>query len=150
MAEETFEISDLYTKQQEDDGVWYEPEVKKGKPLGIKFKVIGEESAEGSVIINSLMKELDKIKSMDNTIEKAEKEREITAKYISKLVKDMLPTRDGVTLHGQPLRYNQDNVYDIFFNALYICNAVYAFSRGSINFIKEKKTSEITSDASST
>lgn len=138
MAEETFEISDLFTKEQEDNGVWYEPEVK-GRPLGIKFKVIGNESAEGSVIINSLMKEIDKIKSLENTKEKAEKERQITARYISKLVKDMEATREGILLHGKPVKYNEDNVYDIFYNALYICNDVYAFSRKSINFIREKK-----------
>lgn len=139
MAEETFEISDLFTKEQEDNGVWYEPEVR-GRPFGIKFKVIGNESAEGSVIINALMKELDKIKSMEDNAEKADKERQITARYISKLVKDMEATRDGVLLHGNPIRYNQDNVYDIFYNALYICNDVYAFARRSINFIKEKKS----------
>lgn len=138
MAEETFEISDLFTKEQEDNGVWYEPEVR-GRPLGIRFKIIGDGSAEGAVIINSLMKELEKIKSMENTTEKADKERQITAKYISKLVKDMEATREGVLLHGNPVKYNQDNVYDIFYNALYICNDVYAFSRKSINFIKEKK-----------
>lgn len=138
MAEETFEISDLFTKEQEDNGVWYEPDVR-GRPLGIRFKVIGDGSAEGAVVINSLMKELEKIKSMENTTEKADKERQITAKYISKLVKDMEATREGVLLHGNPVRYNQENVYDIFYNALYICNDVYAFSRKSINFIKEKK-----------
>lgn len=138
MAEETFEISDLFTKEQEDNGVWYEPEIR-GRPFGIKFKVIGEGSSEGAVIINSLMKELEKIKSMENTTEKADKERELTAKYISKLVKDMEATREGVLLHGNPIRYNQDNVYDIFYNAYYICNEIYAFSRKSINFIKEKK-----------
>lgn len=139
MAEETFEISDLFTKEQEDNGVWYEPEVR-GRPFGIKFKVIGNESAEGSVIINALMKELDKIKSMEDNAEKADKERQITAKHISKLVKDMEATREGVLLHGNPIRYNQDNVYDIFYNALYICNDVYAFARRSTNFIKEKKS----------
>ena len=138
MAEETFEISDLFTKEQEDNGVWYEPEVK-GRPFGIKFKVIGEGSAEGAVIINSLVKELEKIKSMENTKEKAEKERDITARHISKLVVDMEPTREGILLRGRPIKYNQDNVYDIFFNAYYVCNDVYAFSRKSINFIKEKK-----------
>ena len=138
MAEEIFEISDLFTKEQEDNGVWYEPEVK-GRPLGIKFKVIGDGSAEGSVIINSLMKELDKIKSMENTQEKADKERQITAKYISKLVVDMEATRPGAVLHGQSLKYNQENVYDIFYNATYICNEIYAFSRKATNFIKEKK-----------
>lgn len=138
MPEEIFEISDLYTKEQEDNGVWFEPDIK-GRPLGIKFKVIGEGSAEGTVIINALIKELEKIKSMENTPEKADKERQITAKHISKLVKDMEATREGVRLHGQPLKYNQDNVYDIFYNALYICNEVYAFVRKSTNFIKEKK-----------
>lgn len=139
MAEETFEISDLFTKEQEDNGVWYEPEVR-GRPFGIKFKVIGNESAEGSVIINALMKELDKIKSMEDNAEKADRERQITARYISKLVKDMEATREGVLLRGNPIKYNQDNVYDIFYNALYICNDVYAFARRSTNFIKEKKS----------
>lgn len=139
MTEETFEISDLFTKEQEDNGVWYEPEVR-GRPFGIKFKVIGNESAEGSVIINALMKELDKIKSMEDNAEKADKERQITARYISKLVKDMEATREGVLLYGNPIRYNQDNVYDIFYNALYICNDVYTFARRSTNFIKEKKS----------
>ncbi len=132
------DIADFFTKENSENGVWFEPVVGGGK-LGIEFLVIGSESNEAAEALAQYDKDIGKVEDIKETAKKNEETRKALASAVSKLVKG-LRGADGVVpmVNGKPLTYTPPAVYSIMYNSYPIANEILRFSRKASAFMAKK------------
>lgn len=143
MAEETqkeeriVDISDFFTKENSEKGVWYEPNVN-GK-IGLEFLVIGAESNEAAEVLAQYDKDAARIEEIKDADKKNEESRKALAEAVAKLVKDIRGA-EGIKpmINGKPLTYNHATIFAIMYNSFPIANEILRFSRKASGFMAKK------------
>lgn len=132
------DISDFFTKDRKEQGVWHEPVVD-GRGIGIEFKIIGSDSDAAAPIFSDYDKDMTRIGAIEDTSIKMKEIRDVDCKTGSKLVKD-LRAKNGfdAKIDGKPLVYSTETVYRIFFNAPSIARDIIDFAKSDGNFMVRK------------
>lgn len=137
-AKQVVDISDFFTKDRKEEGVWHEPVIE-GKRIGILFKVIGSDADSAATVFADYDKEIEKLDSVEDPEKKIKGLKEVQARTSAKLVKD-IKAQDGyeALINGEPLAYSEETVYRIFINATSIAADIISFSRRDGNFMVKK------------
>lgn len=137
-AQGTVDISDFFTKENSEKGVWFEPNVN-GK-IGIEFLVIGAESNEAAQFLADYDKDTVRINEIKDPAKRNEEIRVAMAKVVARLVKDIRPAEGvgKILIAGKPLTYSHEVVYSIMYNSLPIADRIIRFSRRDSDFMAKK------------
>lgn len=131
------DISDFFTKNNSDNGVWHEPNIN-GK-IGIEFLVIGAESNEAAQLFSDYDKDMTRISEISDPEKKNEETRKAIAEVASKIVKNVRGAEGReVMVEGKPLKFSQPVMYNIMYNSPTLANKIIRFARNDTNFMEKK------------
>ena len=133
--EEVFELSNLFTTQRIDEGLWFEP-YSNQISLGIKFKVIGVSSPKVIKDYTEYQTKLNLI-SVKDGVEAALKEQyALTADFVPKLIADV-QTVDGrkIVINGENMADVNGAMKDLFMNNNLIAEMILNFASSDFNYI---------------
>ena len=134
---ETFDVQKFFSRKNEREGVWFEPEVM-GSPCGIKFLMLGLDSDEAVKASEIFRKESEEADLIEDAIEKKNRYEEILAKRIAAVTIDIKSANDKkLTIGGKAL--TKDDIYDVIYNSPVIAVKLMDFHRGQESFLGIKK-----------
>lgn len=130
-------LDDFFTKDRQENGVWFEPEIN-GTGAGFELLVIGSESDEAAVIFADYEKDLNRIRSIEDSVKSNEESRRSMAKVASKLTKNIRGV-DGavVKLGDKEISFSEETMKIIFYNVPSLALEVARFARKDSNFMKK-------------
>lgn len=85
---ETLDISKFFSKQNEEDGIWYEPKVR-GVGVGFEVKVYGPNSTAAAIAQDKYQKAKDEIAKIEDLKVRNEATDKMLAEYAAALVADI-------------------------------------------------------------
>lgn len=139
MSNNVINLEDFYTEKNEENGVWYEPEID-GKPCGLEFLMIGihsEEAIANMERYDAQMNELYEKETDKSVISK--KEKEIDAERVASITKDVRAA-GGKELRkdGKVLEFSLEAIKEFYLNTPVIKLANIEFALKSSNFMNVK------------
>lgn len=135
---EVIEISDFFTRQRGEEGVWYEPTVY-GQKIGIEFCVYNGHSVKVAHNSAKFQKQLDEAKLIKDDEERQAAEDKIYAERATDLICGMRGVNGRVVkLDGKVLEYSSKTLAHIFLEAPDICLDIISFAMRNQNFTKKK------------
>ncbi len=136
------DIADFFTSRNEEEGIWFEPKVKKdGKELGIgiEFRLLGN-SSDAAVLAGELYeKELSVAEGEKDSVKKSHLERDALVKRIAAMVVDIRPKGgEEILIDGKPLSYSRQNVEAILAGSRVIRSQLLSAFMATENFMTRK------------
>lgn len=133
----TVELSKFYTRQNEVDGVWYEPKIGLDG-IGLECKIKGPSSDEAVLAGDEYRKAQDEGSTIEDEKEKREFEERAVAKLVASLICDVRG-KDGneITLHGKPFEIN--DMKELIYESPMIAADIMRFQSKKENFLEMKK-----------
>lgn len=133
-------IEDFFTKENEEKGVWFEPEIN-GVPCGIMFLVTGAGTDRN--ITNSERFEK-KIREIKDKYKDPEEQNAAMRKANAERVADFvsgIKAAEGceIDFGGKPVEYSRPMMEKIFYNSPMIANEILSFAVRTANFMSRKK-----------
>lgn len=108
--ENTIDISDFFTKKNEEEGIWYEPQVE-GRGIGIEFKLLGKASDANTIASEVFEKESDEASKEKDALKRKTLNDKALAKRIAAIVTDIRPVEgNSILIEGKPLTYSKETV----------------------------------------
>lgn len=136
----TVDISAFFNRKNEEEGVWFEPEIL-GEPLGLRFKVIGSNSNAAAKATADYRREMDKVSAIKDEGEKNERTMEAIAKYTSALTRDIKPAEGVKAVNGgAEFSYTEEGCYQVMLNSSVIARAVLDFAYSDRNFMNKSRS----------
>lgn len=133
--EETFELSNLFTTERMNEGVWFEP-YSDNVSLGVKFKVIGVGSYK---MVNDYAKytiDTNSISSKDGFDSMMKQQAKINAEFASKLISN-IETSDGrkVVMEGKEIDDLRKVMKKLFEENTLVADMIIKFASSDFNYI---------------
>lgn len=138
--EKIIDISQFFSRENEMEGIWFEPEVN-NKPTGIEFKVFGPSSSAASRANDFYNKENEVIQSIKDEGEKMTKIYEVLARQTAMMIGDVRVKGGGKLMwnRNEVVKENdeqfEDLMTDILFNSPLMAVSVIKFTRTQENFL---------------
>lgn len=132
---ETFDISQFFTREAENNGVWYTPELNNCE---FEFLLCGLNSDTASVADDEWRKEVSEISESLSEKEKSKKADEAFARRIGKYVLD-IRGKNGKTLTMNGKKVTKEDAYTIFYNSPLLLVKVSKFVSKAENFLGKGK-----------
>lgn len=137
--ENTIDIADFFTKKNEEEGIWYEPQVE-GRGIGIEFKLLGKASDTNAIASEVYEKESDAASKEKDTIKKKDLSDKALAKRIAAIVTDVRPVgNNNIFIEGKPLTYSKDTVEYILSQSSVISEDILKAFIERENFMTKKR-----------
>ena len=134
MAKNVINVSDFYTKENEEGGKWFEAMVR-GMGSGIEFKVYGPNSNPVTIARDKQSKAMEEASKIEDAKKRNEVTDEIMAQYATDIVAD-IRGKDGLKLEnkdGTPVTVK--DVKDIMINSPILALEVIRFASAQNNFL---------------
>lgn len=133
--EETFELSNLFTTERMNEGVWFEP-YSDNVSLGVKFKVIGVGSYK---MVNDYAKytiDTNSISGKDGFDSMMKQQAKINAEFASKLISN-IETSDGrkVVMEGKEIDDLRKVMKKLFEENTLVADMIIKFASSDFNYI---------------
>ena len=131
--ETTLDISSFFSRDNEENGKWYEPSVK-GKPAGFEFKIYGPNSKAVALADEKFQEAREKANAIEDKEEKAKKMDEVLAERFTGYIADVRG-KDGRKLVIKGKEVTKDDIYTIILNSPVIALDVSRFAMKQDNFL---------------
>lgn len=136
--EETFELSNLFTTDRMNEGVWFEP-YSDGISTGVRFKVLGVGSTK---VVNDYAKytmDLNTVTVKDGLEGALKKQAEINAELASKLVVD-IEAADGrkVVSKGEKITDISATMKTLFKKNTLVAELIIKFASSDFNYMAQE------------
>ena len=133
--EDTFELSNLFTTDRMNEGVWFEP-YSDGITLGVRFKIIGIGSTK---VVNDYAKytvDINTLSGKDGFEAMMKKQAEINADFASKLISN-IETSDGrkVVMEGKDIDNLKEVMKKLFTENELVADMIIKFASNDFNYI---------------
>ncbi len=139
MANETVNLEDFFTEDNERNGIWFEPKID-GRPCGIEFLVTGAGTDSNLVENERYDKAMAEAEDIKDQIEKVNKKKEIDANRVACLVKGIRAVKGkNVMFEGKPLEYSVPLIQKLMLKSPLIKLEIVKFATKTANFIKREK-----------
>ena len=133
MAENVINISNFFSKENEESGVWYEVKVR-GVGSGIEVKVYGPNSNAAAVAQDAYQKAKNEINKIEDVSAKNKAMDKALAEYAAALCSD-IRGKDGVKLVNKDgSEVTKADIKDILFNAPVLASDIARFETNQNNF----------------
>ena len=134
---EALDLSSFFSRDNEENGTWYEPSVK-GQKVGFEVKVYGPNSKAVSVADEKFQKARDEANAIEDQVEKAKVLDKILAERFSSYIAD-IRGKNGrkLTINGKEV--TKDDIYTIIYNSPTIALDVSRFAMKQDNFLGNKE-----------
>lgn len=138
MEKRVVEISDFFTRKQEEEGVWFEP-APFGQKMGLEFKILGVNSTRMAIVLDNFNKKQAEIETIKDIEEKAKATNELYAESAANRVIGLRAAK-GVTakLNGEDISYSDDIVRSILFECPDAAAEIIRATRDGENFLVKK------------
>lgn len=136
MNENVLDISKFYSKENEENGKWYEVKVR-GVGSNIEVKLYGPNSKAASVAWDKYQKALDEISKIEDVGAKSVAKDEALVEYASALISD-IRGKDGLKLinkDGTPVTVK--DVKTILYNAPVLASDIAKYQSNQNNFLSD-------------
>lgn len=137
---ETIKIENFFTRDNEENGVWFEAVVN-GQPTGIEGLVLGANSSTAIIATNQWNKEVEEQKLIEDDVEKNNAYEVSCAKRVAAIVSKLRGKG------GKELSFNGKTTLDksdielIMLNSPAMAASFLSFSNRNANFLEGKKNS---------
>lgn len=135
--ENILDLADFFSRDNENSGVWFEPEIK-GIKCGFEFLVCGVNSNTASKADDKWNKRKSELESIQDSEKKAAMEDEIFAERIAGYILD-IRGKDGKKLVANGKDVTKDDIPDIIYNSPALAIEVSKFAATLENFLGKKK-----------
>lgn len=135
MNENVLDISKFFSKENEENGKWYEAKVR-GIPTGIEFKLYGPNSSANSVAQDKYQKAKDEISKIEDVAAKSKASDEALIEYAAALVCD-IRGKDGLELTKDGKKVTLKDVKDILYNSPVIASDIARYQTNQNNFLSD-------------
>lgn len=132
MADNFIEFSKYFSRTNEEEGKWFEPEVK-GQKCGLKFKVNGPNSTAASVANDIFDKAREQIETIEDAKEKDEAFTKALVNKVLGIVSDIEPSGKPVVINGKMA--TKEDLLLILTQAPVITLQILKFSQQQNNFL---------------
>lgn len=140
LEEKVIDISDFFTTDNEDKGMWFEPVID-GSKTGIEFQVIGANSDKNAVSAERYNKKLAEINAIKDPAEASAKRKELEADRIADLVVGVR-SKPGTTVvvNKKPLEYSREVIVLLMRKSPMMAQAIFNFAYKTSNFMKKNNS----------
>lgn len=139
MEKRKVHLEDLFTRVNEEKGIWFEPKIN-GQGIGIEFLVKGATTDEAMADDEHYEKLYAEAKEIKDLIAQKEKLMKVDAERCARLVAGVRATENcDIDFEGKPIEYSKELIEKLFYNSPLIKKAIVDFSSKTTNFIKRKK-----------
>lgn len=131
------DISKLFSKQNEEEGKWYEPKVR-GVGVGFEVKVYGPNSSAATIAQDKYQKAKDEVNKITNEKTKAEQTDRMLAEYAAALVCDIRPIGDKkLTMKAGGPEVTVRDIKEILYQAPVLASDIARFESNQNNFLSD-------------
>lgn len=135
--ENVLDIAQFFSRDNENSGVWFEPEIK-GKKCGFEFLVCGVNSNAAAIADERWNKKKSELENIKDPDEKAQKDDEIFAERISGFILDIRGKGNKkVVANGKEV--SKDDIPLIVYNSPALAVEVSRFASNLENFLGKEK-----------
>lgn len=135
MSDNVINISDFFSKDNEENGIWYEVKVR-GVNSGIEFKIYGPNSTAAAVAQDGYNKAKDEINKIEDVTAKSKALDKALAEYAAALCCDIRskdPEKKLTNKDGSEV--TKADIKDILFNAPVLASDIARFETNQNNFL---------------
>lgn len=130
---EIIDIKKFFSKNNEENGKWYEPTVK-GMKVGFEFKVYGPNSNASIIADDKFRKEVEQIETIEDETEKQNRYKAAVAKKVTAYVCDIRASNGKeITIDGEDV--SKEDIFEIFINSPVIATDILRFAQRQENFL---------------
>lgn len=129
-------VSDFFSKENEESGKWYEPKVR-GVGVGFEFKVYGPNSSAAAVAQDKYQKAKDEVNKIEDPKAKSEAIDKILADYAASLCCDIRGIGDVELQNNDGTKVTKDDIKSILYNAPVIASDIARFETNQNNFLSK-------------
>lgn len=132
--ENVLDISKFFSKQNEEEGVWYEPKVR-GVGVGFEVKVYGPNSTAASIASDKYQKARDEIDKIEDVKAKSEATDKALAEYSAALCFDIRGKGKVKLVNKNGTPVTKDDIKDILFQSPVLATDIAKFENKQDNFL---------------
>ncbi|MCQ2086564.1 MAG: hypothetical protein MJZ37_00610 [Bacilli bacterium] len=134
MNENVINIADFYSKDNEENGIWYEVKVR-GVGTGIEFKLYGPNSSAASVAQDKLQKAKDEVNKIEDVKAKSTATDKMLSEYAAALVCDIRGKDGKKLLNEDGTEVTMKDVKNILYKSPVIATDIARFESNQNNFL---------------
>ena len=139
MAKEVLNLEDLFTVDNEQSGVWFEPKID-GVPCGIEFLVTGTGTDENVANSERYDKAVAEAEDIRDSVERVREKKRLDANRVAEFVKGIRSAGGKEVLYGgKPLEYSVPMIQQLLLKAPLIKAEIVRFAVKTENFIRREK-----------
>lgn len=128
-------ISQFFSKQNEEEGKWYEPKVR-GVGVGFEVKVYGPNSSAASMAQDKYQKARDEINKISDEKAKIEATDKMLAEYAAALICDIRPIGNKkLTMTENGPEVTIKDIKEIMYQAPILASDIARFESNQNNFL---------------
>lgn len=131
---QTLNVSKFFSKQNEEDGIWYEPKVR-GVGVGFEVKVYGPNSTAAAIAQDKYQKARDEIAKVEDLKAKNEATDKMLAEYAAALICDIRGMNGVELVNDDDTPVTIKDVKNILYNAPIIASDIARFETNQNNFL---------------
>jgi len=138
MEDEIFDISDYFTKKNEEEGVWDEIRID-GKGIGWEFKIYGASSDEAVIASEQYEKDIEAASTEGDPVKRNQLETEAVIKRLVAVIID-IRRKDGkpFLIQGKPFQNTKENIRFILEQSRVIRKGLLSSLAGNTTFMTKK------------
>lgn len=134
MNDNVIDVSKFYSKDNEENGVWYEIKVR-GVGTNIEAKLYGPNSKAASVAWEKYQKALDEISKIEDAGAKSEAKDMALVEYATALVSDIRGKGDFKLVNKDGTPFTVRDVKTMLYNAPVMASDIAKFQGNQNNFL---------------
>lgn len=136
MNENVLDISKFFSKDNEEEGKWYEPKVR-GVNTGFEVKLYGPNSSAASVAWDKYQKANDEIAKIEDVKAKSKAKDKALVEYAAALISDIRGKDDVKLVNKDGSAVTVKDVENILYNAPVIASDIAKYQTNQNNFLSD-------------
>lgn len=135
MDSNVINITDFYSRENEENGKWYEPKIR-GVKVGFEVKIFGPNSTTASVAHENYKKAKAEIEKIEDVKVKSEATDKALAEYAASLCSDIRPVGDKKLVKADGITpVTKDDIREILYQAPVLAEDIAIYQNNQNNFL---------------